>query len=760
MRHSSSATTCRRVVRAFAVTGTLLLACWPAGADPGPLWTQDGLPVGTAGAWHEPGGVVADGAGGVFVGLRSGDGGARVQHLDASGAKLWGDDGTRLSYSLTDLLQAPHLVADGQGGVFAGWIERRTGIGPRAFVQRLDSGGVRQWDAGGGDLDGLGLSFADYYESATFLRLVPDGTGGVVAVWIRRRGGSEIRAQRVSAGGSASWGAFGTPLYSTQQPMWSFEALPDGSGGALIAWQDLLLDGADADVRATRVDSTGALPAGWPAANVPLCLAPEMQHGVRMISDGATGAFVVWSQNASPYGDPPIRGQHLLGDGSLPWNAADGRELVGVANMTAYQDLVPDGAGGFLLAWQRGSGDGNDTQLLMQRFDAAGEPLWNQGNPLYLCNAPQTQTQVALAADGDGGAFAAWTDLRDGFWTQGDARVRMQQVASDGSLLWGPSDGGVVVSGDVANRAREPRVVRDGGDGAIAVWASLRDDLALSNVVAQRVAGSPGPAPVQQFLLPAKATLRLNSKRPERSALLLGAILDTGPEAADLEGGVTFRVGGKAYALPAFTAKRDGSFSSSAGGLLVAIRPRSAGSSRCPLAASLVGADAAALSRDGPLSFGIACGSVDTDCSIVLEKGKFAIDRGGLAEGATVVASAKATLAGPGKDSFTVTFLIAPSEAPSPVPDFVFSFGQNYSRTIPGARIRVKGRVLAFRDRTNALPSLTADLARGVVVVSGRRADLGVFPDGAQPVRLAVGPVGDEALIDVRMVRKGRSLTY
>lgn len=762
MRPSSSATAARRAVRVLAVAGAILLACWPAGADPGPLWTQDGIPVGTAGAWHEFSDLAADGSGGAFVGLLSGDGGARVQRVDASGTKLWGDDGVRLSYSGTQTMQAPRLVPDGAGGVLAAWLERRGNEGAKVFVQRLDASGVRLWDAGGGDLDGIALSYSDYYEGAACLRTVPDGAGGAVIVWARGRGISQIRVQRVTSGGATLWTGAGKILFATldEEPLWDMEVIPDGTGGAIIAWQDLLLGGADGDIRATRVDGTGEIPAGWPATGLPLCVAPKLQHGVKIVTDGANGAFVMWTHSASAYGDPPIRGQRVLPDGSLPWGVADGRELAGVANLFDYQDLVPDGRGGFILAWQLGSGDGNDTQLQMQRFDATGAPQWNGGSPVWLCNGPLTQKQVELVADGAGGAFAAWTDLRDCNYTQGEARTHMQRIAPDGALLWGTSDGGVVVSGPAANKPREPHLVLDGEDGVIAVWVSERDDFALSNVVAQRVSGSMGPVPVQQFLLPVKATLRLNSKRPERSALLLGAILDTGPEAADLEGGVTLRVGGKAYALPAFTAKRDGSFSSSAGGLLVAIRPRSAGSSRCPLAASLVGADAAALSRDGPLSFGIACGSVDTDCSIVLAKGKFAIGRGGLAEGATVVASAKATLAGPGKDSFTVTFLTAPSETPSPVPDITFSLGPKYTRTIPGASIRTKGSVLTFKDKTNALPSVTADFGKGVITVTGRKTDLGDFPVGAQSVRLIIGPAAEPAVIDVRMVRKGNALTY
>src|SRR5262249_47416394 len=74
--------------------------------------------------------------------------------------------------------------------------------------------------------------------------------------------------------------------------------------------------------------------------------------------------------------------------------------------------LVPDGAGGAVIAWA--DNRGIYTDIYAQRIDGAGLTKWaDDGMPVSL--APFTQYSPAiLVGDGNGGAIVTWVDGRSG----------------------------------------------------------------------------------------------------------------------------------------------------------------------------------------------------------------------------------------------------------------------------------------------------------------------------------------------------------
>jgi len=172
--------------------------------------------------------------------------------------------------------------------------------------------------------------------------------------------------------------------------------------------------------------------------------------------------------------------------------------------------------------------------------------------------------------------------------------------------------------------------------------------------------------------------------------------------------------------------------------------------------------DWVAAAADGPVTFRFRCGEIDTASTCTVTKGKY-VRGGALPDGTTLLYSASAKLVGQGdtaRDSFEVQFVIAPDTVPATVPDIVFAFGNEYSRTVPGSSFTRRGTVLTFRDGTNALPSITVDFAKGTITVKGKDVGLGPFVAGGQPVRFVIGPVGEPAVIDVRMSLNGSKLSY
>jgi len=90
--------------------------------------------------------------------------------------------------------------------------------------------------------------------------------------------------------------------------------------------------------------------------------------------------------------------------------------------------LVADGTGGVILAWQDHRGATWD--VYAQRLSPTGQGMWiDSGRPVSI--APHDQIEVALLADGTGGAYLAWADYRVGFDA---ARVYAAHVHATGVL--------------------------------------------------------------------------------------------------------------------------------------------------------------------------------------------------------------------------------------------------------------------------------------------------------------------------------------
>ena len=98
-------------------------------------------------------------------------------------------------------------------------------------------------------LVGLMLStsctFIIHSDSTYTPKVISDGTGGAIAVYEEVKSGNErdFYAQRISPDGKTLWGNKGTLIGSSQSESYSFpvfDIVGDGTGGAIIAWPDLV----------------------------------------------------------------------------------------------------------------------------------------------------------------------------------------------------------------------------------------------------------------------------------------------------------------------------------------------------------------------------------------------------------------------------------------------------------------------------------------------------------------------------------------
>ena len=126
---------------------------------------------------------------------------------------------------------------------------------------------------------------------------------------------------------------------------WHPSAVPDGSGGAVIAWYDMR---QTTGIYAQRIDRQGQVQ--WVADGVPVTLMDHTVYWFDMVADGFGGAYLAWSgkNTGETYSD--IYVQHLAGDGNVTWQAGG----VPICTASGSQDepcLIDNGVDGIIAAW-------------------------------------------------------------------------------------------------------------------------------------------------------------------------------------------------------------------------------------------------------------------------------------------------------------------------------------------------------------------------------------------------------------------------
>lgn len=258
------------------------------------------------------------------------------------------------------------------------------------------------------------------YQAGNGLTVVPSVAGGVIAAWQDDRDGDDdIYAQRVDSGGEIQWTVDGVPVCTAGGAQAWVQAVSDGTGGAIIVWIDTR-DG-EGDLYAQRIGADGAImwPVGSPSLDgVPVCNTSEGQSWTQVVSDGAGGVIVTWEHGTNPN---DLHAQRLNADGEIQWPAgapaADGVVLSASGGVQIWSRIVSDGAGGAILVWTDGRNNPvTSFDIYAQRINGSGLTLWVGDVP--VCTTDGAQTYPAIATDGLGGAFITWFDNNEEIWAQ------------------------------------------------------------------------------------------------------------------------------------------------------------------------------------------------------------------------------------------------------------------------------------------------------------------------------------------------------
>jgi hypothetical protein len=397
-----------------------------SGGTVDPAWPANGLPVCVVAGSDQQGPVItSDGAGGAIIAVYA----QRVLNLGAVDPD-WPVNGQRVSTSvaLTNNEYSPRLASDGSNGALVCWAEAPS-VGTWAVrAQRLlANDGARNW----GDL-GVAVSTAIGGHQRT-PDIINDGSNGAIITFTN----DDIYAQRLTSAGAPSWGANGVAVCNAANTQDSPVLVPDGVGGAVVAWSDDRT-GSNRDLYAQRVipGTGGTGEVAWAANGVGVCTgqAGTFPRAPRITSDGGGGAIIAWEDHRT---DMEIYSQRVTSAGGVPWTAG-GVLLCNAGSHQEFPEITTDMQGGAIVTWKdtRPPTPSAIVNAYAQRVNG-GAVKWAAGG-VRLCTNDAYQLQGQIVSDGKYGAIATWQD-----WRTGIEDIYAQRVSDDAPTVTGiaPSKG-------------------------------------------------------------------------------------------------------------------------------------------------------------------------------------------------------------------------------------------------------------------------------------------------------------------------------
>lgn len=291
--------------------------------------------------------------------------------------------------------------------------------------------------------------------------IISDGSGGAIIAWEDYRSGSkDIYAQRIDAAGMLEWPTTGIAICSAANDQDLANITSDGNGGAIITWQDLRNAG-NSNIYAQRINSIGIVQ--WTTDGVAICEAANNQNAPTITSDDNGGAIITWQDNRSLTGFD-IYAQKISSLGTVQW-VTDGVVICTAVNAQENPKCITDGSGGAIIAWFDNR-SGTNTDIYAQRINGIGAIQWSlDGEP--VCTAPNNQDSPSIISDESGGAVVVWNDSRNGI----DIDIYAQRLNSNGIVQW--SANGVAMSA-TTNDQKNPNIIYNGFGGAVITWHDSR----------------------------------------------------------------------------------------------------------------------------------------------------------------------------------------------------------------------------------------------------------------------------------------------
>lgn len=309
-------------------------------------------------------------------------------------------------------------ISDGNQGAFIIWEDQRNGNWD-IYSQHLDVNGYVQWTT-----NGIPVCTASGDQQS--ITAVPDGSGGVIVAWFDKRNNNpNLYSQRIQSNGTMLWATNGVQVCGSDHVYESRTALVgDSTGGAVVAWMDNRNGGTNLDhidLFAQRVDSNGNML--WTANGVAVDTIGIIWFYPRMVMDTRRSAIIVW--DVSPWGNgrslSDIYAQRIDTSGNILWTSGRKAVCAYSSQKSEQIDIVSTSGNGAIVSWNDWR---NEWDIYIQRIDSSGSVLWTStGVP--VCNLSGSNVKSV------GNMHTAWDD--NGVMIMYDNKL--QRVDSSGTLL-------------------------------------------------------------------------------------------------------------------------------------------------------------------------------------------------------------------------------------------------------------------------------------------------------------------------------------
>ena len=246
--------------------------------------------------------LVEDGYGGIITGFSTdgfGSDSVLAQRFDSTGSRLWSWQAA--SNRFHEFQTQPDRI----GGTFVTWLTPE----PAVHVTHLaiDGEAVAGWPDSGLKVScGGRVAFPDMSSCS-------DGSDGIFVVWSQTINNNDLYALHLEGDGSVAqgWTRCGNLVSRAEGNQDEAVCVPDGIGGVFIAWQDWRYY-RSIEPFAVRLAPDGTLVSGWSAGGMSIA-SPVVAFELMAVPDGTGGALVAWSGSYSTIDAGGI--QRIRGDG-------------------------------------------------------------------------------------------------------------------------------------------------------------------------------------------------------------------------------------------------------------------------------------------------------------------------------------------------------------------------------------------------------------------------------------------------------------
>jgi hypothetical protein len=386
-----------------------------------------------------------------------------ISVLTGEACAQWTVNGIAVCTDVQDQRE-PCIISDQNGGSIIAWIDDRQVSPSEVYAQRIDRFGQEMWAS-----DGIPVYSGTY--SASIMYMTDDGSGGAyLAVYTL----DSLYIQHLYPDGT-TWDpptgiGICTTVFAGLDP--EYVSLTSvGESGVIVSWQDSRTF-PTLTIYAQRLDPAGEVE--WTAGGELICTGIGFRMSPSIAPDQSGGAIVTWADERSGVGD--IYAQRIDSTGTVLWTGNGAGICIDIINRQSRPQIVSDGAGGAIIAWE--DERGSYTDVYLQKLDAGGTPQWT-ANGVAASTAFGPQEGIRLITDGEGGAIAAWLDNRNGL---PNTDIYAQRVDTDGVVLW--ETDGTPICADEGTQGW-PDMSEDGAGGAIITWLDTRDS--NDDIYAQRI---------------------------------------------------------------------------------------------------------------------------------------------------------------------------------------------------------------------------------------------------------------------------------